>query len=103
MQIDLDPLTPPLHPRKTALPAVTHRYMQLLAPHRHVLHIFHATCVTEAASFNALGYIMSDLMLVVKKGSKVLKPRFLCRIEALLMDDDVADAIAEGEVRGIVQ
>ena len=53
----------------------------------------------EAGPFDAECHLLNDLLLVIKRGSRQLKPRLLVRLDALLIDDEVNDAVAEAEVR----
>ena len=76
-----------------------HAPLQLIAPHRRLVLSFECVFVIEAGPFDAECHLLNDVLLVVKRGSRQLKPRLLVRLDALLVDDDVNDAVAEAEVR----
>jgi len=69
-------------------------WLQLLAPHRQLVHEFSCTLCSSVASSSAVGYVITDALLVCKtKAGAVIKPLLLSPLVELLVGDDASEAI----------
>jgi len=78
-------------------------YMKILAPHRNVIHECECEFVIEACRFPAAIYVLTDLLLVVKRGKGGrIKPRLLMWHTKMLIGEELTEGDRGQQFRGLL-